>query len=148
MQILKWRGLLLFWIWQNHSISISNKYIWPNKYLVLELQYPISRIFSILFIYYPSLLFWENNLTRSSIFSGMGIVGLISQNSRRDWSQWLQQLHKESLCEQIKEVACITYCVCKISCASFKNSISSKLRHEIKILYIYINQDNEKKNIH
>nr|YP_010991560.1 hypothetical protein RF1 [Oberonia integerrima]WOX61927.1 hypothetical protein RF1 [Oberonia integerrima] len=40
---MKWVGLVLFWIRQNHSIRIRS-----NKYLVSELRNSMSRIFSIL----------------------------------------------------------------------------------------------------
>lgn len=44
---MKWLGLVLVWIRQNHSIR-SKKYIRSNKYLVLELRNSMARIFSIL----------------------------------------------------------------------------------------------------
>nr|YP_009040380.1 hypothetical chloroplast RF19 [Hyoscyamus niger]AGU46528.1 hypothetical chloroplast RF19 [Hyoscyamus niger] len=44
---MKWLGLVLVWIRQNHSIR-PNKYIRSNKYLVLELRNSMARIFSIL----------------------------------------------------------------------------------------------------
>uniref|UniRef100_K4D780 Protein TIC 214 n=1 Tax=Solanum lycopersicum TaxID=4081 RepID=K4D780_SOLLC len=44
---MKWLGLVLVLIRQNHSIR-SNKYIQSNKYLVLELRNSMARIFSIL----------------------------------------------------------------------------------------------------
>nr|YP_009860301.1 putative chloroplast RF1 [Osyris wightiana]QKV09641.1 putative chloroplast RF1 [Osyris wightiana] len=44
---MKWLGLVLVWIWQNHSIR-SNKYIKSNNYFVSELRNSIARIFSIL----------------------------------------------------------------------------------------------------
>ena len=46
---MKWVGLVLVWIQQNHFIIIrSNKYIRPNKYLVSEFRNSMARIFSIL----------------------------------------------------------------------------------------------------
>nr|QJW34132.1 hypothetical chloroplast RF19 [Platostoma chinense] len=61
---MKWLGLVLVWIRQNHSIR-SNKDIRSNKYLVSELRNSMARIFSILLfitcVYYlgriPSPLF-------------------------------------------------------------------------------------------
>nr|YP_001294243.1 hypothetical chloroplast RF1 [Buxus microphylla]A6MM95.1 RecName: Full=Protein TIC 214; AltName: Full=Translocon at the inner envelope membrane of chloroplasts 214; Short=AtTIC214 [Buxus microphylla]ABQ45308.1 hypothetical chloroplast RF1 [Buxus microphylla]WEB60488.1 hypothetical chloroplast RF1 [Buxus sinica var. parvifolia] len=44
---MKWVGLVLFWIRQNHSIK-SNVLIRSNKYLVSELRNSMARIFSIL----------------------------------------------------------------------------------------------------
>nr|YP_009446311.1 hypothetical chloroplast RF1 [Symplocos ovatilobata]ATY40736.1 hypothetical chloroplast RF1 [Symplocos ovatilobata] len=44
---MKWLGLVLVWIRQNHSIR-SNVLIRSNKYLVSELRNSIARIFSIL----------------------------------------------------------------------------------------------------
>nr|YP_010887711.1 Ycf1 protein [Hypodaphnis zenkeri]WJJ67282.1 Ycf1 protein [Hypodaphnis zenkeri] len=44
---MKWVGLVLFWIRQNHSIR-SNKYIRSSKYLVSELRNSMARIFTIL----------------------------------------------------------------------------------------------------
>nr|YP_010738072.1 hypothetical protein RF1 [Pachysandra axillaris]WEQ92481.1 hypothetical protein RF1 [Pachysandra axillaris] len=44
---MKWVGLVLFWIRQNHSIK-SNVLIRSNKYLVSELKNSMARIFSIL----------------------------------------------------------------------------------------------------
>nr|YP_010691740.1 hypothetical protein RF1 [Vallesia antillana]WBU94927.1 hypothetical protein RF1 [Vallesia antillana] len=44
---MKWLGLVLVWIRQNHSIR-SNKYSRKNKYLVLEFLNSMVRIFSIL----------------------------------------------------------------------------------------------------
>nr|WRW10954.1 Ycf1 protein [Gleadovia mupinensis]WRW10957.1 Ycf1 protein [Gleadovia mupinensis] len=44
---MKWLGLVLVWIWQNHSIR-SNVLIRSNKYLVSELINSMARIFSIL----------------------------------------------------------------------------------------------------
>nr|YP_010158482.1 hypothetical protein RF1 [Kadsura heteroclita]QRG30505.1 hypothetical protein RF1 [Kadsura heteroclita] len=44
---MKWVGLVLFWIRQNHSIR-SNVLIRSNKYLVSELRNSMARIFSIL----------------------------------------------------------------------------------------------------
>ncbi|KAK8963795.1 putative membrane protein ycf1 [Platanthera guangdongensis] len=40
---MKWVGLVLFWIRQNHSIR-------SNRYLVSEFRNYIARIFSILFL--------------------------------------------------------------------------------------------------
>ncbi|CAL9106343.1 unnamed protein product, partial [Musa textilis] len=40
---MKWVGLVLFWIRQNHSIRSKS-----NRYLVSELRYSMARIFSIL----------------------------------------------------------------------------------------------------
>ena len=47
---MKWVGLVLFWIRQNHSIrSKSNRYLAKsNRYLVSELRNSMARIFSIL----------------------------------------------------------------------------------------------------
>nr|QVL26511.1 hypothetical protein RF1 [Premna szemaoensis] len=61
---MKWLGLVLVWIRQNHSIR-SNVLIRSNKYLVSELRNSMARIFSILLfitcVYYlgriPSPLF-------------------------------------------------------------------------------------------
>nr|YP_010601767.1 hypothetical chloroplast RF19 [Shivparvatia glanduligera]WAM61344.1 hypothetical chloroplast RF19 [Shivparvatia glanduligera] len=61
---MKWVGLVLVWIQQNHSIR-SNVLIRSNKYLVSELKNSMARIFSILFfitcVYYlgrmPSPIF-------------------------------------------------------------------------------------------
>uniref|UniRef100_UPI0030FDF873 hypothetical protein RF1 n=1 Tax=Anemopsis californica TaxID=108407 RepID=UPI0030FDF873 len=44
---MKWVGLVLFWIRQNHSIR-SNVLIRSNEYLVSELRNSMARIFSIL----------------------------------------------------------------------------------------------------
>ena len=44
---MKWVGLVLFWIRQNHSIR-SNVLIRSNKYLVSELRNSMARIFTIL----------------------------------------------------------------------------------------------------
>nr|YP_010829105.1 hypothetical chloroplast RF19 [Silene nana]WFF47303.1 hypothetical chloroplast RF19 [Silene nana]WFF47386.1 hypothetical chloroplast RF19 [Silene nana] len=44
---MKWVGLVLVWIQQNHSIR-SNVFIRSNKYLVSELKNSMARIFSIL----------------------------------------------------------------------------------------------------
>nr|WOC92162.1 hypothetical chloroplast RF19 [Utricularia subulata] len=44
---MKWLGLVLVWIRQNHSIR-SNKYIRSNNYFVLELRNSMTQVFSIL----------------------------------------------------------------------------------------------------
>ena len=50
---MKWVGLVLVWIQQNHSIR-SNVLIRSNKYLVSELTNSMARIFSILVPLPPS----------------------------------------------------------------------------------------------
>nr|YP_010036351.1 Ycf1 protein [Cotyledon tomentosa]QQW46893.1 Ycf1 protein [Cotyledon tomentosa]QWX90392.1 hypothetical chloroplast RF19 [Cotyledon tomentosa]WQN00232.1 hypothetical chloroplast RF19 [Cotyledon tomentosa] len=96
---MKWVGLVLVWIRQNHSIR-SNVLIRSNKYLVSEVRNSIARIFSIFLfltcVYYlgripSSMVLKETSVTEERGESGEETDVEIEKTSETEWTKEEQE---------------------------------------------------------